>query len=230
MSILFDGTNDYAENTNAPPVLTPPFTFMSWAKRAATGNAHSLIAIGQPGSADHYHRSYISSSGTLFTTTRDTTTSNGQSTADVTDTTTWHLCGGVWAAVNSRTSWLDAVGGTPNTGNRTGVTSPAMTRVASLTDGTHDMNGRIAHMAMWNTSLLQADWDALLAGANPLTIQNANLVWYVPGIVDANDVVGTYHLTLVNEAQIDADNPTVDAAPSSSVPNLFVVSSGMRWT
>ena len=229
MSILLDGTNDALTNTGTPPVTAPPFTLACWLKLSATGTNDALIAIGQSGSADHYHRIYLNTTGALLCTTRDTTSSNSTTAGTVADTTTWHLAVGVWAATNSRTAYLDGVAATTNTGPRA-ITTPAAMRVGESMSLADDFAGRIAHMAAWNVALTQGNIDSLYAGALPTSVQSGNLVWYVDALTNENpmqDAIGSYDLTFVEDAAYDADNPTL--ASTAAAPTLFQTRSAMRW-
>lgn len=85
-------------------------------------------------------------------------------------------------------------------------------------------DAKLAHLAIWNTNLSDADATSLAAGANPLAVSAANLVYYnTLATLATTDTQGGLSFTHVGSPTEDTgDNPTVDAPPSStSVPVML---------
>jgi hypothetical protein len=89
------------------------------------------------------------------------------------------------------------------------------------------LTGLLAHVAVWNSALSQAQVEGLAgpftsgsqsgSGDNPLAVQTANLVAYWPLVGTASpepDDQGSYDLTLLSSPTQGASDPTVDAPPS----------------
>ena len=219
MSILFYNADDYADTSGTPPVIGYPCTIVAWAKPAALGSQDRILHLGRNDSTNVDSFVLRKTSGDLLQATvvaatepeaSNATTVNGM-TAD-----TWHHCAGIFASSTSRTVYLDgdAANKGTNTGSRTPTANFTKYRVGLSMESGDDWNGRIAHVAVWDIALSEANIQALAAGANPLTIENANLVWYCPTLVDESpmqDRIASLDLTLGNNAVYSSDNPTVDA-------------------
>ncbi len=220
MSIVLDGTNDYAI-VNSTPVTAFPATLVAWSKKSALSVSAQQIAEVNNGTTTHYFRiQWAGGSDAAVATRNDATGGNSATTvATAADITTWHHVAGIFTSSTATSVFLDGA-----SKDASGATSRTPTGLANIRIGTNassasDYSGRIGHVALWNIALADADVVLLAAGANPLTIQAANLVAYWP-MTDSTtpgvDVVsGTYSLTLNNNAAYDADDPTVDPAPST---------------
>lgn len=74
--------------------------------------------------------------------------------------------------------------------------------------------GNIAHPALYDVALSDADRDALFGGDNPLTVAADNLIHYRPWTEDGTGGYGATDYTLTGSPSFDADeNPTVDDPP-----------------
>jgi len=77
-----------------------------------------------------------------------------------------------------------------------------------------DIDGKIAHVAMWSSALSSGDRTSLIAGATPSTISSGTLTAYWP-LTDTSlvDTVSGKTLSITGTVNSDsADNPTVGAA------------------
>lgn len=219
MSILFDNVNDYADTSGTPPVLGYPCTVSVWGQTAAVGSQDRLVHLGRSdGTSVDAFVLRLLATGALQVTVLAATTpeASNATTTNVISDTGWHHYGGIFASSTSRTAYLDgdAANKGTNTGSRTPTANFAKYRLGTAMDLAEDWNGRIAHVAVWSVALSEANIQALAAGANPLTIENANLVWYCPTLVDESpmqDRIASLDLTLGNNAVYSSDNPTVDA-------------------
>jgi hypothetical protein len=214
MSVLLVSNDSYSILPAAAiPVVTPPFSVALWIKLTATGTQMCPFAIGTDATTDHYHRLIMNSGGSILCSTRDTTSSNSTTGGAIGDNTTWHHMAGVWAAVNSRTAYLNATAATTNTGNRTGVTTPTGMRIGENMNSGDDVNARVGYLGIWASALSGANITSLYGsgtnGADPTTVDGANLVALYTFVVNANDSVGSFTLTPKGTPTIDADNPPV---------------------
>lgn len=223
MSYDFDGSGSANLNV-ATPITTVPLTVACWFKVDTDAEAHVLTCLGN-GTDSEIMRLSASFDGTgdplRF---RATTTGGTQSNIDSTtgaSLSTWHHACMVAASSSNRSVYLD--GGSKATvasGTRTISGATLFAIGAQYQAGTYsaDTNGKIAHVAIWDIALSDAEVAQLAAGDNPLTVQSGNLIAYWPLTADLVDLVGALTLTNGGGATFDgADNPTVDAPPSDSI-------------
>ena len=221
MSLLFDNVDDYAVTTT-PPVTATPLTIAAWVNPNSVGTLDGIVHIGDAalGTVTQCFLLRMDASGQVNFYAADTA-GNSAITTNTTATMTasaWNHAVGISTSAASRRSVLNgnwAESGT-NTTSRTptGVTDLTLGVFPNGGSPSNEWNGYIAHVAVWDIALSQAEVEALAGGANPLTIQNANLVAYWPmtdsGTV-TEDVVGTNDLTLSGNTAYNAAAPTVDA-------------------
>ena len=83
---------------------------------------------------------------------------------------------------------------------------------------------RLAHICVWDKVLSDANQAALLAGANPLAIDAANIIEYWSGVslTGLNSTVLTERGTGGTITVNDSDNPTVDDPPSAEVEKFRI--------
>lgn len=219
MSVLFDNVNDYADTSGTPPVVGYPCTISVWFKSSALGSQDRVVHLGRDDgtNVDCFALRKTSADALQATVVAATTPeASSATTVNTVSVDTWHHGGAIFASTTSRTVYLD--GDTANKGTNTGSRTPtanfAKYRLGTAMDLADDWQGYIAHVAVWNIALSEANIQSLAAGANPLTIENANLVWYCPTLVNETpmqDRIAAYDLTLGGNAAYNSDNPTVDA-------------------
>lgn len=210
MSYLFSAST-HRLDVAAAPVTAYPLTLGAWIKLTASTAADRFIAqIGVSASGDNYHAILLRSDLAFAFSSRDSGSANALS-ANITDTTTWHFVSGVGISATSRSSQVDAANKGTNTTSRTPTGLNAVRIGRDLAAANNAIAARIAHVCIYNVALADADITTLAGGANPQTI--SGLVAYWPLTADANDVVGTNHLS-VTGAALDGDNPTVAAYSS----------------
>lgn len=93
---------------------------------------------------------------------------------------TWAHCGGRFNSASSRDVSLN---GATFVNNATAVTQTGAFdtfRLGLGASATKPLLGSLAHVAMWNVALSQADFVSLAAGANPLTVHPEALIAYLP--------------------------------------------------
>lgn len=172
--------------TGSSPVAGPPFTMSCWALRTVSdgsndavfglGDALSVSKVagelnfrGWSGFDDVQH--YAVSGATADNIVTSTKWTAGQ----------WHHLAGVCSSWSSRSVFLD--GG----GKASGTASLASFSIVDLHIG-QDIrsnvgsyaDGKIADVAVWDVALSDAEIQALAAGASPLLIRPASLVFYLP--------------------------------------------------
>ena len=193
--------------SQASALLTAvPLTAACWFNSDNDANEQNLFGIGDTGAANG-DRFQMNIDGSAPGDPVTVITRAGGSAAITTTTAaysinTWHHACGVWAAIDSRTAYLDGGNSATNTTSRTpaGLDVTYIGARAAQTP-TGFMRGRIAEVGLWNV-VLDADEIAALAKAvSPLLIRPASLVAYWPLIGRYSpeiDIVGGADMTLVN--------------------------------
>ncbi|HEY3486147.1 MAG TPA: hypothetical protein VGK49_12235, partial [Ilumatobacteraceae bacterium] len=135
----------------------------------------------------------------------------------------------VYAATNSRTAYLNGVGGTPETtsstptANRMGVGILAR----SALDVPH--NGAMANLALWRVALTEAEIGYLARGAHPTTIRPADLVeyWELDRIGPITGLIRGTVLTPVNGGSLTV-GPTIPGGQARRPVVLHPADTGVR--
>jgi hypothetical protein len=225
MSRVFANVNtDHLDVASNLTVSAVPLTIAIWFKRTGTGSVTQRNAtLGTSGSTDNHWALNINvANDGVRAETRTTGGSSSEKTAQTVDSVWHHNCG-VFSSNSSRTAYLDGVAGTPETTGRTPVAGGInLFRLGNSPATAFPTAGKIAHAAVWNTTLTQTDITNLAAGANPKSIKLANLVAYWPLDTGSTlaDAIGANNLTATGTTADNADNPTIAAqvmAPTFSV-------------
>lgn len=229
MSRVFNGTSDYLRHS-AAVATAYPFSFAGWAKYTTEDTAAMFVGV--------YDGSVLTKRFTLGKIatnrsalyTRDTTEWLVNTPTVVAAVDTWFHYAGVWTAENDRILYVN---GTANkvTSSASTAAYPALTTPRTSIGGddvssfVRGWPGKVAHVAIWNTTLSDANVNALYnggtgGGANPLTVAAANLLAYWPlntaGATEP-DSKGSFDMTVSGATSDTGDNPTVDAPPSSGL-------------
>lgn len=220
MSLIFDNADDYAVTTT-PPVTATPLTISAWVNPDAVGAQDYIVHLGDATltTVTQCFALRIDASGQVNFYCADTAGNSAitTNTSATMTATAWNHAVGISTAANSRRSVLNgnwAESGTSATSRTpTGITDCTIGTFPNNGTPTNEWDGYIGHVAIWDMALSQANVEALYAGANPLTIESANLVAYWPltnsGAV-GEDVVGANSLTLSGNAAYNAAGPTVN--------------------
>lgn len=213
MSRVFDAVDDYLSYAGA--VITgTPYTISAWGKSDATDAVtRTLVSIGSDAATDQYLAlQRYSASAYVYV-------KNGATVGEINVTgltaNNWHHQAFVSSGDASRYSFRDATKSTQNT-TSVAPNSYGLTRIGgrAQSGGTpNDLwDGKLAHVAVWNIALTDAQITLLAKGANPLDIAPDNLVAYWPLAGTASpepDDKNNYDMT-VNGATADTgDNPTL---------------------
>ena len=214
MSRVFDAVDDYLPYAGGV-VQGTPFTISAWGKSDATDAVtRTLVSIGSNAATDQYLAlQRYSASAYVYS-------KNGATVGEINVTgltaNNWHHQAFVSSGNASRYAYRD--GTTKSTENTTSVAPNAhnLTRIGgrAQSGGTpNDLwDGKLAHVAIWNIALTDAQIVALSRGADPRDIAPDNLISYWPLAGTASpepDVKSGFDMT-VNGATADTgDNPTM---------------------
>lgn len=214
MSRVFDGIDDYLQR--AASFGASPVSYAVWYKLGTDTTPDSaLIMDGKAGLAIDNNRLTLIPSGGSPVTARSTnsagTSALAQSTAGAQENTNWHLAIGVHTSATSRAAYFDGANKGTNATN-IAVTGQDTFRVGRRLDDTSPFDGKIAHVAVWDTTLSDANAVALGGGDNPTTVATANLIAYWPLTgASLTDVVSGFVLSASGTTVDTGDNPAVDA-------------------
>lgn len=184
MSINFDDSN--SEYLSYAEALVPvvPLTLACWFRSDDLTAQKVLISICDSGGDVNYFllRALSTASGqTIRADTRSVAGTAVATSASQYSNSTWHHAAAVFAAVDSRTAYLDGVAGTPNTTSRTpaGLDRIAIGCLYRSTIGSY-MSGRIAEVGIWTTALTADELASLAAGYAPPLVRPDKLYAYIP--------------------------------------------------
>ncbi len=212
MARLFDGVDDYLENTPAP-VTASPFTVAGWFRTSNMDDLQDIWAVSNGGATNKAYR--CQANGPETTPVADTFRYNATSGPNsFTDTTTgyssnvWHHFAAVEASATDRRAFID--GGSKGTSDKD--RTPAgidTTRIGALS--TFLFDGDLAHIAVWNVVLSDAEIASLYGGRiSPLRFRRDALIsyWAVGGQSPEPDIVGGINLTLFS-APAQSEEPPI---------------------
>ncbi len=204
---LFKGSEELEVTPFAAPVTAVPLTMACWFQPTSTtaANTQALMLLGDTGVTNRF---LMAADGSGVDTLSVQTGAVSANTTTPFIAGRWHHACGVWAAVNSRTAYLDAGGKATNTGSSTpaGVSRCVIGARYNTTLGLR-FTGQIVWPAIWNIALSEEDVARLAMGASPLTIKPESLVafWDWTGAQTEFGLRGTY--PLVNNATLPVDGP-----------------------
>lgn len=206
MSYLFDGIDDYLERNSAIKSATP-FTVLMWIKTTDVNTTQNIFCSGTSGSDNQAH--LLQAAGTADDRIRAQTRTTSGVFADTTTqytTAIWLPIVGVFASTTDRRAFISGGSKGTNATSRVPSPLPSYTRIGTSPLNTGPFSGLIAKVCFWGIALDDADVASASAAADPSTVQSGSVLSYWPLSSDANDVVGTNHLT-VSGAVLDSDNP-----------------------
>lgn len=189
MSRGYSGTTDKSI-VDSSPISGDVFTFSSWVAYDTDNNAGQVcVALTSQSSTQNQaflNCSFDFSSTVNFSIRRSGTYYHAYTTNSLTANGGWNHLAGVMVGVSERYSYLN--GDVANKGtNTTTITSLAglfnRTNVGSLYPATTNQQttqGRVAHPAIWNAALTDAEIVMLSQGVSPLLVRPESLVFYVP--------------------------------------------------
>ena len=183
-------------------VLTAaPISMACWFQPVSGTANYTIMYLGTINSTSNFFRLQQPATGVIRATTNDGTGSNADTSTTTTSGAWQHVCG-VFAAANSRASYLNGAGKGTNATSRTptGINGTLIGASYNTPSGkTIFMNGNIAEAALWNIALTDADVASLAAGFSPKLIRPEGLIAYWPqigAVSPAIDVRGRNELTV----------------------------------
>lgn len=190
-------SSEYMEIASAV-ISAAPITMACWFNSASTTLTQFLISIGNSGSAAKFALS--ASGATGGDPIQAFASGNSANSASAYSANVWNHAVALFESTTSRYAGLNGILGTQNTTSTTpsGLNRTAIGRRNDSSPGSH-MSGVIAHPAIWNAALTQAEITALAAGMSPLLVRPASLVAYWPLFGYASpeiDIRGRNELTL----------------------------------
>lgn len=222
MSRVFDGATTYASFGSSIPVSAAPLSMACWFNTTDDTTEQVLLTIGDTGgTADEFALAINGSvaGDPVQAQARRTSTSSAASTTGY-SLNTWHHACAVFNSTTDRRAFID--GGSKGTeGTSRAPTSLDTVRVgaAARSAATKFFSGSIAHAAIWNATLTDAEVAALGKGVNPLRIRPASLVFYAPlmgGSPEPDYTAGQRALTLTGSPSLGTSQPRV--APFMASP------------
>ena len=199
MARLFDDGNlDYLRSDNA--IISPPFSVTAFASSNDLAVTQTIWAIGTLGGWENYYELVIDTNDTLRVTRNDGSSVHTYTSTNFT-LNTWGHAALVVAAVDDIAIFLDGGGKgtsvvsvTPIGMDVTGI--GALIRLGGASGD--EMSGCIAHPAIWDCALTDAEVLSLALGKFPWQVRPESLVAYWPLGDDIRDHVGQYHMTAYN--------------------------------
>ena len=195
-------------------VTAAPFSVSVWARCTDESNDRGVWYIGRSGSTNDFWAMRFNDTGSGHTI-RYRVSNGGATNVETAATWTlneWHHIGVVEAASDDRRLYLDGGNKVTNSTSRTPNGGIDRTSVGRFDDVTPDNNydGDIAHFAVWNVALTDAEMATLAAGISPLRVRRGALIAYWPlgGQSPEPDIVGGLGLTL-NGTPAQAEEPPI---------------------
>jgi hypothetical protein len=216
MSLFFDGVDDTA-SCDWHAALEQPvdaFTEVIWMKFNSASSTFSAVMWG---AGPRFAINQTPVMRIEFATNDGANDTGATVTAEAQGT--WVMAVGRWGHPSSPTQVLFRIytpDGTPiinGSGFRSGTSidySSQLPRVFGRRAGAGYFGGRLAHSAIWDRALDDAELVELAQGRNPATIDNGNLVEYWPMLYGGRGTVNRDSDLTLTGATVDDDNPPVD--------------------
>ena len=205
-------SGDYLE-INSAVALAAPITVSGWMRSNNTLIDQVVLSIVQRGTGEHY-MALVATLGlnNVWWTARGGIAAPSQAitTAPWTANTWHHVCG-IEASPTDRRAYLDGGNKGTDATSRTpaGLDRTSIARAGFLPSG-FAFSGDLAHVAVWDAALTDAEVASLAAGASPLSMRRDSLIayWPVGGHSPEPDIVGGLDMTLFG-APAQSEEPPV---------------------
>jgi hypothetical protein len=216
MSRDLTGTASYLRRNDRLGLSNYPLSVFIWfwADTIASTN-RALVNISQDTSAQLLSLNILTSNSKVEISTFDSTYSYRTAITSTTVTTgAWQSAAGVWQSTTNRSVYLNGGGKASNTDiDAVDFSALNRTTVGGYGGGVpvELFDGRLAHCAVWNVALADAEMEILHSGLSPLRVRPASLVayWSLSGKDDPEiDIVGRNDLTITSAAASN-DEPRI---------------------
>jgi len=233
MSRGYSGTTDKSI-VDSSPISGDTFTFSSWVAYDTNNNA-GQVCVALTNQTTNQNQAFLNcsfdfSSTVNFSIRRSGTYYHAYTTNSLTANGGWNHLAGVMVGVSERYSYLN--GDVANKGtNTTTITSLAglfnRTNVGSLypvTTNQQTTQGRVAHPAIWNAALTDAEIVMLSQGVSPLLVRPESLVFYVPYLGrDTSDIDIEGGVVLTNTGTTsETSEPRVTRPTNKNSTKIFL--------
>ena len=233
MSAILDGVDQYFSTGNGNPMITTtPFTMACWMYPTDITSAGVVTSVTDNGTDIHM----LQPTGSIGGDPVRAGSYDGSWSVAATSTgytaTTWQHVAGVFTNSTSRAAFLDGGGKGTATGSQDPSGMLEFLVGSHKTTGGSYFDGKIAHVAIWDIALSDAEVAQLAAGALPTAIQSGNLVGYWKLIENGTKTTGTRDLTAYNSPTFDSDDPLAvlkDSYTSDSGSIASVSASNTEW-
>jgi len=183
MSRNFVAASDHGLRGGSAVITGPPMTISVWARKDLATGRGIVVFIGDASAADDRLQLQMEpNNGAVRFLVRNTANVSANTTTNWVTGQWHHLCA-IARAVDDRSVFLDgggegtsAVSETPVGGNIDRTTIGRRDNIES----SNAFDGDIAHVAIWDVDLTDAEIASLAAGVSPLKIRRDNLIAYWP--------------------------------------------------
>lgn len=227
MSRSFATNADHLDLASAP-VLAPPMTLAAWIKISGSVLNTEFVTIGTSGSAANLYALMTLVGASAQARERDAGAASGANSTFTLDVGNWRLIVGTFLDHTNRACYTDGA----NKGTVSALkaaTTPNMLRISGDPQATpvNPFVGLIAHVAVWNVALTDADVLALLTLAPPAIRPDA-LLEYWPLVSGQPTEPGYGQLgdsLVVTGTTFSYDNPPIGLLPGAIVGQRLQYSS-----
>ena len=224
MSRVFAGVSTDYLDMGSSPFAPPPATISAWFKAGINLPASDmyLALFGRTNSQAQQYNLRYNVADLILAVENDGTSAGAGSSISMDDTANWHHCVAVLASHSDRTAYLDGGNSTNNTTLKAPLSMQQFRVGGSCTNPpANNLNGKLAHLAIWSIALTAGEVATLYSGASPATIQPANLIDYWTLNTNASPEVPAAgsggHTLTVNGTTYSTDDPFI-ATISAVVP------------
>ena len=228
MSRLFATGSDHLDNNN-PAWTAPAGTICAWIKSTSLVTPAQIVTLGTSGSGSNRFTLGMTSGAFFVCNENDGSSSVANATSPVLDTTNWHLAVGVWSDHTNRAAFFDGLSKGTIAALKAS-SAPNVTRISADPAGGNPAAMYIAHVAIWNIALIDADVLKLLTQL-PSTVQAASLLEYWPltGNASPEPSLGTSpHTLTVTGTAFSTDNPALGILQKSLSAGFQSLASAMQ--
>jgi hypothetical protein len=183
-----------------------PKTFSFWIRPHDTGTTAIPVSFSKDNLQYSYFR--IGSAGSSRFYQRNTAPTYASVANPPQDEWSFVVCRA--ASETDTRLWINGVTGSDSTNKGSGGSYTPYAVIGGTYNGSYssDFDGDIAHVALWDIDITDAEVTALYNGGigiDPRAISPGNLVSYWPLIDHDNDIVSNYHLTPYNSPSFVPD-------------------------